>query len=132
MAEASPTVPPPRTPSAPLPMSFRSCPYPSAGLGHQIDPDWTLWGVMMLRLFRNLFRQNSRKIIKPRQYRPTVECLEQREVMSVSGSEQLFIYLLNRARHDPAAYAQEQNLSVSLSGVEPRAPLALNNLLSNS
>src|SRR5205085_6328236 len=60
-----------------------------------------IWDVLMLRLFRNLFKKTSRPAERSRQFRPTVERLEAREVMSVSASEQLFIYLLNRARHDP-------------------------------
>jgi len=86
----------------------------------------------MLRLVRNLFRKTSRKAERSLQYRPTVERLEEREVLSISASEQLFIYLLNRARHNPQAYAREHNLSVSLSNVTPRAPLAVNPLLTKS
>jgi hypothetical protein len=48
---------------------------------------------------------------------------------SVRPEEQLFVYLLNRARHDPVAYQQEQNLPVDLSYVDPQPPLAVNESL---
>ena len=57
------------------------------------------------------------------------ETLEEREMLSVAPEEQYFVYLLNRARHDPVAYQQEQNLSVDLAYVAPRAPLAVNSQL---
>jgi len=60
------------------------------------------------------------------------ERLEDRRLLAVSPQEQLFIYMLNRARHDPVAYQQEAGLSVSLSGVAARPPLAVNNDLSDS
>ena len=59
----------------------------------------------------------------------SVESLEDRLLLSVLPEEQLFVYLLNRARNDPVAYQQEQNLSVDLSYVTPRAPLAVNDKL---
>lgn len=49
-----------------------------------------------------------------------------------TADEMLFIYTLNRARANPAAYQQEVNLSVDLSGVQPRPPLAVNNNLTGS
>lgn len=62
-----------------------------------------------------------------------LECLEDRLVpASIGPEEQLFVYLLNLARHDPVAYQQEQNLPVSLAGVAPQAPLAVNDLLFTS
>lgn len=55
------------------------------------------------------------------------EPLEDRLVpATIAPEEQLFVYLLNRARHDPVAYQQEQNLSVSLAGIAPQSPLAVN------
>ena len=52
--------------------------------------------------------------------------------MSVSPHEQLFVYMLNRARHDPVAYQQEASLPVDLSYVSPQPPLAVNNDLFDS
>jgi hypothetical protein len=46
--------------------------------------------------------------------------------------EQLFVYLLNRARHDPLAYQIERGLNVDLSSVDPRPPLAINSSLHGS
>src|SRR5215471_2731898 len=75
-----------------------------------------------------MFRFRSR----PRSVRPQLERLEEREVLSVAPEEQLFVYLLNRARHDPVAYQQENSLPVDLGSVSPRPPLAVNDLLFNS
>jgi hypothetical protein len=61
-----------------------------------------------------------------------MEELEPRLLMAVAPEEQLFVYLLNRARHNPVVYAQENNLGVDLSYVTPRGPLAVNNNLYNS
>lgn len=61
-----------------------------------------------------------------------LELLEDRIQPSVSAQEQLFVYLLNRARHDPVAYQIENNLPVDLSGVARQAPLAVNDRLSAS
>jgi hypothetical protein len=55
-----------------------------------------------------------------------LEQLEARIALSVSGFEQEFIYLLNRARHDPVAYQVERGLSVSLGSITRRPPLAVN------
>jgi len=44
----------------------------------------------------------------------------------VSDAEQYFIYALNRARHDPAAYQTESGANVNLTAVTPRPPLAVN------
>ncbi|MBI3467521.1 MAG: hypothetical protein HY000_31310 [Planctomycetes bacterium] len=60
------------------------------------------------------------------------ERLEDRRMLAVSAQEQLFIYMLNRARHNPVAYQQEAGLSVDLSGVAARPPLAVNDDLSDS
>jgi hypothetical protein len=46
---------------------------------------------------------------------PRCEQLEDRVVMSVAAEEQLFIYELNRAWHDPVAYQLERSLLVSTS-----------------
>ena len=66
--------------------------------------------------------------------RPAVEPLEDRLVLSanIAPEEQLFVYLVNRARHDPVAYQKERNLSVDLSYVTPRPPLAVNDMLFSS
>ena len=75
-------------------------------------------------------RRNSKKA-----FTPSCEPLEGRQLLSsvtISPEEQLFVYMLNRARHDPVAYQQEQNLPVDLSYVTPRAPLAVNNALFGS
>ncbi|MBN2474355.1 MAG: hypothetical protein JXB62_07090 [Pirellulales bacterium] len=64
--------------------------------------------------------------------RGAVERLEPRVLLSVGAEEQLFVYMLNRARHDPVAYQQEQSLSVDLSYVTARGPLAVNDSLFGS
>jgi uncharacterized protein YkwD len=43
----------------------------------------------------------------------------------VSAEEQLFVYLVNRARRNPVAFQQEHGLPVDLSTVESRPPLAV-------
>ncbi len=53
-------------------------------------------------------------------------------VSQVMPAEQLLVYELNRARHDPIAYQHEQNLPIDLSYVEPRPPLAVNDSLFGS
>lgn len=45
---------------------------------------------------------------------------------------QLFLYLLNEARSDPAAYQRTEGLTLDLSGVAKRPPLAWNAALQNS
>lgn len=62
----------------------------------------------------------------------SVEVLESRVVLTVSPEEQLFVYLLNRARHDPQAYEVERGLPVSLDDVLPQPPLAINQDLFDS
>ena len=62
----------------------------------------------------------------------SLERLENRLLLSVTSDEQLFIYLLNRARSDPQAYEAEIGLSVSLAGIAAQPPLAYNELLYNS
>lgn len=61
-----------------------------------------------------------------------IEWLEDRKMLAASGPEVEFVYLVNRARHDPVAYQVEQNLPVSLSGVTPRGPVAFNSALFDS
>ncbi len=61
-----------------------------------------------------------------------LEFLEPRLPLSVNAAEQYFIYALNRARHDPVAYQQEQSLSVDLGYVHPQPPLATNSQLIDS
>ena len=61
-----------------------------------------------------------------------IESLETRKLLTVIADEQLFTYELNRARHDPVTYQQEQHLAVDLAYVTPRGPLALNDSLSGS
>jgi hypothetical protein len=61
-----------------------------------------------------------------------VESLESRLLLTVTAEEQLFVYLLNRARANPVAYQQEANIPLSvvdLSTVTPRQPLAINTQL---
>lgn len=50
----------------------------------------------------------------------------------LSAKEQAFIYMLNRARHDPQAYEDEVNPAVDLSEIDARPPLAVNALLADS
>src|SRR5262245_28285539 len=67
-------------------------------------------------------------------HRPILRCeqLEERLAPAVAAEEQLFVYVLNRARHDPVAYQIEQSLPVDLSGVASQPPLAVNDKLFNS
>jgi len=53
-------------------------------------------------------------------------------LLSALAEEQQFVYLLNLARHDPAAYQRIAGLTVDLSGVAPRPPLAVNEQLMRS
>jgi len=69
---------------------------------------------------------------KPRSW-VLLETLEPRLLLAtVTAEEQLFVYLLNRARHDPAAYAQEVGLGNLLDAVAAQPPLAVNNNLFDS
>ena len=63
--------------------------------------------------------------------KPQIELLESRTLLAVTvlPDEQLMVYLINRARHDPVAYQVERGLPVDLSYVTPRPPLAVNNRL---
>ena len=56
----------------------------------------------------------------------THETLENRLALSGSDYEQYFIYELNRARHDPAAYQAASGAEAPLGSVIPRPPLAIN------
>jgi uncharacterized protein YkwD len=53
-------------------------------------------------------------------------------MLAVSDAEQSFVYELNRARHSPTTYQSQRGLTVDLSYVQPRAPLAINTQLMNS
>ncbi len=58
-----------------------------------------------------------------------LETLESRRVLAGLADGQLFLYLLNEARSDPAAYQQREGLTLDLSGVAQRQPLAWNAVL---
>ncbi|HIQ23240.1 MAG TPA: hypothetical protein EYH34_18605 [Planctomycetes bacterium] len=73
-------------------------------------------------------RLRNRRRMRPAR-RLGYEALEPRLLLSVTGEEQELVYLLNRARHDPVAYQLEEDLSVDLSDVSPRPPLAVNDSL---
>lgn len=61
----------------------------------------------------------------------SVEGLETRLMLTTLGDDQLFIYLLNKIRHDPVQYGQD--IGLDLSDVEARQPLAVNeNLMSSA
>ncbi len=60
------------------------------------------------------------------------EILESRRVFAGLAEGQLFLYLLNEARSDPAAYQRAEGLSVDLSGVPKRPPLAWSSALQSS
>lgn len=79
---------------------------------------------------RSSANRNRRPALTRRQLQ--CESLEDRLLLTIGAEEQLFVYLLNRARHDPVAYQQEQNLPVSLSDVTPQPPLAVNSALFDS
>lgn len=61
-----------------------------------------------------------------------VERLESRRMLTAVHESQLFLYLLNEARHDPPAYQAAHSLSLDMSGIAPRQPLAVNAALSAS
>ena len=60
------------------------------------------------------------------------ETLETRRVLAGITEVQLFLYLLNEALRDPAAYQRTEGLTLVLSGVAKRPPLAWNAALQNS
>lgn len=47
-----------------------------------------------------------------------------------TAKEQLFVYLVNKARSDPAAYGK--SIGLNLDGIAPAPPLAVNKLLTSS
>lgn len=61
-----------------------------------------------------------------------VEYLEERLVLTPTSAEQLFVYLLNQARHDPQAYDDARGLGGILDTVAARQPLAVNDDLFDS
>jgi YD repeat-containing protein len=61
-----------------------------------------------------------------------LERLEERLLLSVSPASQEFIHLLNQARHDPARLARDFDLPVDLAQVPARAPLAIDDALSQA
>jgi uncharacterized protein YkwD/predicted secreted protein len=88
---------------------------------------------MLLHKFSSVGRKVARRPERKSPHgRLALELLEERTLLSVAADEQQFIYLLNRARHDPVAYQQEAHLSVDLSAVAPRPPLAVNDTLEAS
>ena len=80
--------------------------------------------------FKSTYNQRDAAAVQPRCL--AFETLEDRLLLSVSAEEQHFIYLLNGARHDPAAYQRQVGLPVDLSQVVPRPPLAVNAQLMQS
>ncbi len=61
-----------------------------------------------------------------------IEILETRRLLTGLAEGQLFLYLLNEARSDPAAYQRAEGLTIDLSGVAKKQPLAWNASLQNS
>ena len=59
---------------------------------------------------------------------PVMESLEPRILLALYTDAQLFLYLLNRCRHDPAAFQQEygQYMTIDISNYTPQMPLAVN------
>jgi uncharacterized protein YkwD len=70
-------------------------------------------------------RRSARRLERDSTIAPA-EQLESRIALSINPFEQEFIYLLNRARHNPVAYQSERGLSTNLSSITPRQPLAVN------
>lgn len=60
------------------------------------------------------------------------ETLETRQVLAGIAEGQLFLHLLNEARSDPVAYQRAEGLTVDLSGIAKKPPLAWNASLQNS
>lgn len=75
---------------------------------------------------------DGRRIGRMRVTRSVVETLEERALFAVGGVEQEFVWLLNRARSNPQAYAAEVGLGSLLNDVVARGPLAVNDNLSNA
>ncbi len=61
-----------------------------------------------------------------------IESLETRWLMAVVPEAQLFGYLVNEVRHNPAAYQASSGIEVDLSNVAARQPLAVNAMLMES
>jgi hypothetical protein len=61
--------------------------------------------------------------------RLAVERLEPRRLLTSIHEAQLFLYLLNEARHDPPAYQAREALPVDMSAILPRPPLAIHDAL---
>ncbi len=70
-------------------------------------------------------RRSARRLERDSTIAPA-EQLESRIALSINSFEQEFIYLLNRARHNPVAYQSERALSINLSSITSRQPLAVN------
>lgn len=92
-------------------------------------------------LFQGVFRQNPDRHANPS--RPpnrslylrqslVFESLETRRLLTGLAESQLFLYLLNEARHDPVAYQRTENLTIDMSAIVPRQPLAWNHSLAAS
>ncbi len=64
--------------------------------------------------------------------RSTIETLELRRLLAGLPEGQLFLYLLNEARHDPPAFQRAVGLTVDLSNVAKRPPLAWNANIQNA
>lgn len=62
----------------------------------------------------------------------SIERFEERLTMDISAAAAQLVYELNLARHDPRGYALERGLSVDLSSVAKRPPLAINDALTVS
>jgi len=87
--------------------------------------DWIIKPLAGIRAARRRLLQPAKRST----LRPRLEVLEDRTLPSVSAQEQLFVYLINRARHNPVAYQQETDMPADLSTVAARPPLAVNDQL---
>jgi hypothetical protein len=76
---------------------------------------------------QGLRKRNNRKT-----RRSLYEPLEDRLLLSLSPETQKLVYDLNLARHDPAKFQQDAGLTVDLSGVPSRPPLAISTALSEA
>ena len=81
-------------------------------------------GLNLPQLLQRVRRNPSRRAAAAPAVR--IEGLEQRLVLTPTSDEQLFVYLLNKIRHDPQAYDDAENLGGILDSVVPRQPLAVN------
>lgn len=87
---------------------------------------WSLSGEISNVIRSRAARKHSPRIGRTRGFTSRVEFLEQRLVLTPTSDEQLFVYLLNKIRHDPQAYDDEQSLGGILDSVQARPPLAVN------